>query len=421
MVIKMKRKVMLVVFFALAVAMLYPTNSMKAAKKAKPNLTVPYKKVSVRGAKMEIGADGSVKYKMAVKNKAKKGTIRKIVYTYSITRKKKVTNEVVSGSATVLVEETVTVPATVKIVAKNIKPGKTSKVVSCEGDCSGQVSNMKLKQVKLYAGTGLYTYDVEKKKGTLSWGTKDKKAPVLSGMLKQYSYNGKSPHMVCYTDKKNSFDFTRFVTAFDKRDGKVKVEVDTSKINWKKDGVYKVRYIAKDKAGNKTTSWAKIQVYKPGTAEQIADQVLKQITKKSWSAEKKARAIYNYVKKRCSYVDNGSHGDWRKAAVSGIRYQSGDCFTYYAVVRLLLSRAGIPNMEVTRYPSYEGYRHWWSLVYVRNGWYHLDTTPRKRKGEFCLLTDSQVWGYSKKTFAFRTSIFLPRAKKQISKSPVPKS
>ncbi len=417
----MRSKMLWMAFFVLALAMLCPVNQTKAAKKPQPNLTVPYNKVSLQGEKMEVDADGSVEYKVSVKNKSKKGTIRKVIYTYSITRQKKVTNEVVSGSATVLVEETVTVPATVKIVAKNIKPGKTSKVLSCEGDSTGKVTGMKLKKVQLYAGTGLYTYNAIKKKGTLTWGTKDKKAPVLSGMLKKYSYNGKSPHMVCYTDKKNSFDFTQFVTATDNRDGDVKVQADTSKINWEKDGVYKVRYIAKDKAGNKSVSWAKVQVYKPGTAEQIADQVLKQITKKSWSAEKKSRAIYKYVKKRCSYVDNGTHNDWRKAAVNGIRYQSGDCFTYYAVVRLLLSRAGIPNMEVTRYPSYEGYRHWWSLAYVRNGWYHLDTTPRKRKGEFCLLTDSQVWGYSKKTFAFRTGIFLPRAKKQISKSPVAKS
>lgn len=417
----MKNKMLWMAFFALTLAMLCPVIQAKAVKKQKPNLTVPYHKVSLQDEKMEVNEDGTVTYKASVKNKSKKGTIRKIIYTYSITRQKKVTSEVVSGSATIVVEETVTVPATVKIVAKNIKPGKKSEVLSCEGDYTGEITGMKLEKVQLYAGSGLYTYDAIKKKGTLTWGTKDKKAPVLSGMLKKYSYNGKSPHMVCYTDKKNSFDFAQFVTATDNRDGNVKVEVDTGNINWSKSGVYKVRYIAKDKAGNKATSWAKVQVYKPGTAEQIADKVLKQITKKNWSAEKKSRAIYKYVKNRCSYVDNGTHKDWRTAAVNGIRYQSGDCFTYYAVVRLLLSRAGIPNMEVTRYPSRKGYRHWWSLVYVRNGWYHLDTTPRKRKGEFCLLTDKQVWGYSERTFAFRTAIFLPRAKKQISKSPVAES
>ncbi len=391
-----------------------PAEAAKKAKKNKPNLTVSYSKVKLVNVKMQAGENGSMKYQAAVKNTATKGTIKKIEYTYSI-QVKQLAPAVETGQ----VIETL-VPKTVKLVAKNIKPGKTSKIVNCEGDASGNVAAMKLQTVRLYAGTGLYTYDATTGKGTVSWGTKDKKAPVISGLVGKKSYYQGDIRWTCYTDQKKNYDFAKFVTVTDNRDSKVKLHVDSSKINWEKEGIYKVHYFATDKAGNKATAWAKVQVLTPGTAEQVADSVLKSIIGKGWSAEKKARAIYKYVQGRCSYVDNGTHGDWRKSALNGIRYQSGDCFTYYSVARILLTRAGVPNIMVTRYPSYEGYRHWWSLVYVRGGWYHLDTTPRKQKEDFCLLTDGQVWGFSTSTFRFQTARYIKRATKKISPSPKPK-
>ncbi len=391
-----------------------PAEAAKKAKKKKPNLTVSYSKVKLVNGKMKAGANGQMKYQAAVKNTASKGTIKKIEYTYSIQVKQQAP-AVETGQVTEAL-----IPKTVKLVAKNIKPGKTSKVVSCAGDASGNVAAMKLLKVRLYAGTGLYTYDATTGKGKVSWGTKDKKAPVISGLIGKKSYYDKDIRWTCYTDKKKSYDFAQFVTVTDNRDSKLKLKVDASKINWEKEGIYKVYYSATDKAGNKATAWAKVQVLQPGTAEQVADSVLKSIINKSWSDEKKARAIYKYVQGRCSYVDNGTHEDWRKAALDGIRYQSGDCFTYYSVARILLTRAGIPNIMVTRYPSYEGYRHWWSLVYVKKGWYHLDTTPRKQKEDFCLLTDKQVWGFSTSTFRFQTERYVKRATKKISSSPKPK-
>lgn len=194
--------------------------------------------------------------------------------------------------------------------------------------------------------------------------------------------------------------------------------MDTSRINWEKDGIYKVKYTAVDKAGNKATAWAKIQIFVTGTAEQIADSALASITEKNWSDEKKCRAIYQYVQKRCTYVGTGPHSNWRAAAVKGLRYQSGDCYTYYSMAKLLLTRAGIPNITVTRYPSYDGYRHWWNLTWVKNGWYHIDTTPRPNRPNFCLMTDAQLQHFSSgSTFRYQTKQYPKRATKKISKNP----
>lgn len=306
----------------------------------------------------------------------------------------------------------------VVLTAKNIKPGAASERVSCMGDCSGKVTGMKLKKVKLYAGEALYTYLADSEKETITWGTTDKKAPVFSGWIGEASIYSGVTVRVCYADRKNSYTFKDHVEAVDDRDGTVSFSVDTSKINWEKDGIYKVFYTAEDKAGNKAEAWADVQVYQKGTAESVADQVLQSITNGSWSDEKKARAIYQYAKKRCSYTDEGSHTDWRVRAVNGIRYQRGDCFTFYSMARLLLTRAGIPNLEVTRYPAGEGYHHWWNLVYIKDGWYHLDTTPRRKDGKFCLVTYEQLLGYSSgRTFRHRQDILPAEATKKISPNP----
>ncbi len=361
---------------------------------------------------------GQYLYAMQLKNTAKSGTVKKIEYVYQIqTKTEAVIAQAVSPAATSVTTAAIK-DETVSLVVKNIKAGKTSNWVTCRGDYSGETNGMKLKKIKLYTGKALYTFDTAKKKYTLSWGVPDKKAPKISGWVKKNSFCNNEAYLICYSDRKNQYNFKKYIKATDDRDGKVSVKVDFSGVNWKKDGFYKVRYIATDKAGNIARSWTKIRVYVPGTAESVADSVLKSITKTGWSDEKKARAIYDYTKRHCSYVDADSHSDWRSSGLSGIRYGAGDCFTYYAVSRLLLSRAGIPNLTVERYPAYANGNHWWNLVHLDSGWYHFDTTPRLAGGRFCLNTDAQLRAYSTgSTFRFQYSKYPKRATKMISPTP----
>lgn len=426
------------------------------------SLPVTLDEVKLLDGQIQMQSQGKAVYSARIRNTASKGTIRKIVYHFEIQVKVSVSEtttgntadtgdgtategEVATGSAvstgsaaatgssvstgdaagqSLSAGETKTElqKKTVTITAKNIAPGKTSGKVQCEGDYAGLVSNMKLKEIDLYTGSARYRYTTADGKYLFSWATKDKKAPKIKGLVKGSSCTGHDdPYQTVYTDKKNDWHPTKFVSATDDRDGKVKVNADTSKINWKKSGIYKVYFTAEDKAGNVARSWAKVRVIVPGTAESIADQALRSITKSSWSDEKKARAIYRYVRGRISYVHNAPHKDWRVTAVQGLRYQSGDCYTYYSVSRLLLTRAGIPNVMINRDPAPRGIRHFWNLAYVKGGWYHFDTTPRirgaasrNRENSFCLWTDAQMFGYSSGyTFQFRRSSYVKRAEKRI--------
>ena len=67
-------------------------------------------------------------------------------------------------------------------------------------------------------------------------------------------------------------------------------------------------------------------------------------------------------------------------AYTGFTTGRGDCFTYYACSRALLTALGIDNLEVQRYGSSMATQHFWNLVNYGEGWYHFDTCPH-------LLTD----------------------------------
>ncbi len=441
------------------------------AAKGKPSLEVALDEVRLQAVKMKKTGHHRYQYSAVVHNTAKKGKIVKIEYYYRIRVQEPLsvsgqgktaihsnktgitknteslkktgdpTGKPTSGvTASPLPVATATPPSvpvtpkptakqepkvvwatkekTVVLSAKNIKAKKKSARIRCEGDASGKISAMQLTQIKLYTKEAVYTYQVSQKKGTLRWSDMDLTGPVISGWVgKKSCYQGE-PIWLCYSDQKNTYHFKDHVKAVDARDGKVPVSIDTSRIRWNKEGIYKVYYTAKDKAGNKTKAWAKVQVLKPGAAEQFADIILENKIQ-SGSDEKKLRKIYQYVQGNCSYTGTGGHKDWRVEAANGIRNHSGDCFTYYSVAKLLITRAGIPHIMVRRYPERAGNNHWWNLVYVRGGWYHFDTTPRTRKGNFCLMTDEQLHMYSTgSTFRFQEELYPKRAKKKISPNPV---
>lgn len=143
------------------------------------------------------------------------------------------------------------------------------------------------------------------------------------------------------------------------------------------------------------------------TVDSMADQVLSQIVNDGMSESQKAAAIYSWVRGNLRYSASGSIGDWTQGAYEGLRKRHGNCYTYYSTSLELLSRAGIPNIEVVRSTDND---HFWNLVYVDGAWYHFDTTPRVSGGDFCLLTTAQIMDYSNKNYnshVFDQSLYPP--------------
>ena len=128
-----------------------------------------------------------------------------------------------------------------------------------------------------------------------------------------------------------------------------------------------------------------------------ADEILKDILTAGMTDREKAKAIYDWCRENLKYSTVTSYlmGNYIKAAYSGYRLHYGNCYTYYAVARSLLSRAGITNMMIQRNDPNKP--HYWNLVKIGGSWYHFDTCPQPAPdNDGCfLLTDAEVAAYSK--------------------------
>ena len=96
----------------------------------------------------------------------------------------------------------------------------------------------------------------------------------------------------------------------------------------------------------------------------LADKILSQITNSGMNQYQKARAIYNYVHSHLRYVGSSDKSSWISAAYVGLTQGKGDCFNYIAASKALLTRAGIPNVDLHRVGGNSA--HYWLLV--NTGW-----------------------------------------------------
>lgn len=212
----------------------------------------------------------------------------------------------------------------------------------------------------------------------------DKEPPVIRGAKDLVVFIG------------DGASYKKGVTAEDNSGADVKLDVDSSGVNLNQEGVYSITYTAADFAGNTAEATVQVNVrkrkYDIETVNVLADEVLASIITPEMSQYDKAYAIYRYVKGHIGYVNHSEKGDWVQAAYEGLTRHQGDCYIYACTAKILLTRAGIPNMDIEKIPSKS--RHYWSLVDVGDGWRHFDTTPRSGGGDFFLLTEAELMAYS---------------------------
>lgn len=271
------------------------------------------------------------------------------------------------------------------------------KTATIAGYTAATQTRIRPTKLYVYSQKMCTVYDYATEKTSFRYGGPDTTPPKITGFIGKNSYNRDEkkhimPYQVIYSGEEEKYNFFQYVKGVDERKGKVKLEVDTSKVNFEQTGNYTITYTATDEAGNSSTAKAKIAVRVPGKVDQYAELVLKTIIKESWSEKHKYQAIYNYTRNHISYVGYSDKSNWEREAINGIKNGAGDCYTYYALARALLTRAGLPNIEVTRVRG-KGH-HWWSMVYLKGGWYHYDCGSRRAGGKFCLLTDQQLKNYS---------------------------
>lgn len=178
----------------------------------------------------------------------------------------------------------------------------------------------------------------------------------------------------------------------------LKLTVDSSAVNLSQAGEYPVIYTATDYAGNSTSVTVTVsvrpRVYDPNEVNAMADAVLSNILTDGMSQMDKAQAIFNYVTRHIAYISDSDKSNSVRAAYEGLNDKKGDCFVYASTAKVLLTRAGISNMDIEKIPAKT--LHYWNLVDVGDGWLHFDTTPRKDHPTIFLWTDAQLMDYSGK-------------------------
>lgn len=244
------------------------------------------------------------------------------------------------------------------------------------GNTSSQIASYKLKEDKVAPEVSLSTID------------------IIIGEAVSYK------KAVGYSDNADSKD-------------ELKLEIDNSKVDPNTVGTYKVTYTVTDTAGNSTSKTGEVYVlaerpvyYDENVVNEKADEVLAQILKDSMTPLEKTRAIYNWVHGKIGYISHSEKGDWVRGAYEGLVKRQGDCFVYAATAKVLLTRAGIENMDIVK--SQVNPSHYWNLVNLGEGWYHFDATPRKDKTVFFMWTDAQLKEYSeshKNTHIYDASLY----------------
>jgi transglutaminase-like putative cysteine protease len=214
---------------------------------------------------------------------------------------------------------------------------------------------------------------------------KDVEKPVISGVRNQTVVVG------------SAVSYRSGVTVSDDCDKNIKLEVDSSAVNLAVAGVYPVVYRAVDASGNEARIVAELVLVELTEAivYEKADEILSRIIGEGMSPYEKARAIYNWTSTKIRYTGSADKSDVLRGAYNAFGSGKGDCYNFYAAAEVLLTRANIENVGVTRIAGAPT-RHYWNLVNLGEGWYHYDTCPAPIRIDKFLFTESRAREYTAK-------------------------
>lgn len=208
---------------------------------------------------------------------------------------------------------------------------------------------------------------------------RDTEPPVISGDIHKTMLIG------------DAIAYRAGVTVTDNLDEHIALEVDSSAVDVREEGVYPVFYSATDSSGNRTVVEGSLTVYGVMLehVEEMVEELLQRITTPEMTPHEVVRAIYDHVKRNVIYGSGRVRNNIPYAAYRGIRFGSGDCYTFFALANTLLNAAGIENIPVQRIAGTPT-THFWSLVNIGEGWYHFDPMPRNDFSTGFMLTEAQA-------------------------------
>lgn len=200
-----------------------------------------------------------------------------------------------------------------------------------------------------------------------------------------------------YMQVGSAISYKSGVTATDKQDGTLSFTVEPGDFDNAKEGTYKVLYHTVDSDGNRLTV-ARTVVVESKTGQKVrekAQAVLNEIIKPGMTRDQQIYAVFRKVWQYVWYSGSSDKSSLENAAYEGFATWAGDCYTYYAMVKVMLDILEIPNVEVARVGGES--RHWWNLVEFEDGkYYHVDATPHRYTNmEHFKMTETVISDYTK--------------------------
>lgn len=203
--------------------------------------------------------------------------------------------------------------------------------------------------------------------------------------------------------------YMKRVSAVDDLDPNCTISVEKSRVRQREAGVYPVTYTAVDRDGNESRVTVELNFFEPAVSDEELDElaqgVLDEILTEDMSVAEQARAVYRYVFCHVRYSGHTEEKDWKGEAYKGLTDCYGDCYTFFSVSYLLLSKLDCEVLPVERIDGKT--THYWCLVNLGTGWYHFDTTPNKlgiqcfmlnNKELFSTAAGSYFWKYDMEAF-----------------------
>lgn len=218
---------------------------------------------------------------------------------------------------------------------------------------------------------------------------------------------------VLYMELGTTISYKTGVQATDLQDGVLTYTVDPGNFDNKTEGEYTVYYSATDSDGNRiiVPRTVIVESHLNQLLREAAQQVLATIITPEMTRDQKIWAVFNYTRWNVRYSGNSDKSSLEAGAYEGFSKGVGDCYTYYAMVRVMLDMLEIPNLECRRIGGTSN--HWWNLVQFEDGiYYHVDASPHSLKFEWLpshfQMTEAMIVAYTNEpeVMAYRPNYYV---------------
>jgi len=185
------------------------------------------------------------------------------------------------------------------------------------------------------------------------------------------------------------------VSAYDFFGRELEFTVDSSNLNLDVPGTYRVTYSVFDSCGNLAMEEIRVYVLDVDIDWIYAqvDAIFRNIMREDMTQVQQARAIFDWVGANISYAAAIGRNTVYEGANHALRNRQGNCFIFFSISEVMLNRAGIENMRISRMPGTANpTNHVWNLINPDGmGWHHFDSTPiRGNPVDRFMFTNSQA-------------------------------